>query len=887
VNTSGLLSRVMVKRKRTRSKSPGNQGSPGVVVAAPANPFLPALSAAQTVETENTLVVEHVIAFDDLSKQRGTTNIYAHVAPLLKHLKEHKCNDYSGGWLSLNEITLMLLPWSIRLVLGSKVFKSEKIVDESLSIVWECLDCCLSVISDTSNPSVKQTLSQKILGQSTLFLLVPRLALVAVTWRDKEFSERTDLSNVKCVERIKMYAANSFVNLVKAHSYYQPTLEVVCKSLLLPVVQELVELQVSNHGYLDAQKLVLTDILQLIDRLNRHGKGNPKTTFHLFTQKEILLSFTKAYLFFQSQYVPAVKNENGLLLVRQILYEGVFHPQNHMDGFRSLFLSQKNNDEKKEVLFRCYQEDLLSCIQLPLIKDATCEVEIAEMTAIFPVLLRCCVDAVAVWSVQHRSGSRKATPMHEVVFLQFQMFVRLASPLRELVKDALRNARNDVAVAALRALQECIGLLVEFDGYLPSQDDRDASQYHFLCGIANELLSLKASDDCRIIRHVNGALTYFIQLDHRVFDESISQVFSFCLQSDDETVSDSIAILITAIFDTYSRLRQQCRSLACLVEILLVSTGTEQQGREQIMADTLWRELKKTQVVNSISQAMQACPILEVVKVFELMKPSIETICSIDLEKTEVRGFSARLRVLVSLFSLVVRSIRVERGTAHQTALSCSVFVEESIGRLLARSNEVKTVNNDDGGLYKAAMMLCGWFIELHMRCAFWLGKDFRLPIPQQLLAGLGSSIEDSLIEENEQFLDEMLLLVRYRLIELQSAIYEQERDEFEESVNLESNTQRISLIDEATQLAAFATAIAKHPVSSAATTQRSRWCVLAESLASWVQYATLADVDWFVMYMFSVLSADPAMRHPPSFRTCHRDHTDLTMSDEKQCARA
>jgi hypothetical protein len=180
------------------------------------------------------------------------------------------------------------------------------------------------------------------------------------------------------------------------------------------------------------------------------------------------------------------------------------------------------------------------------------------------------------------------------------------------------------------------------------------------------------------------------------------------------------------------------------------------------------------------------------------------------------------LDVAVQLAVVVFRNVRVDSATASGVALICESFVKGSIQAL------VDGTGNGTGPsiskLVSPALTLCGWIIDLHTRCVFWLGKSAHLAIPSEVMKLMDSASasfrkdsgrilvkgRETEARESRTFfkpvLDELLFLASHRLQQLHFLIHEQERIELEDP-GVEKTS--LTYIAEAEQQASFMVEVA------------------------------------------------------------------------------
>jgi len=925
----------MPKRRRSRSSDRTRAAKISV------NPFLPS-STVPEVNSSGVAgddeMLQHVLTFVNLSREK-TMSPECEVSLFALLLFLSKKVAPGAGALAPTEISLLLLPWAIKQLLSTSSSN-----DDLDRIVWETLAVCLEILLRSDDPTFQQTLSQKILTQSTLFKLVPKVALFAVgSEGDKERvleapsnvsrlfrSNKNESINEESVSNDDMDEASGSDNdsatrpkksprLLAALSYkllteklFRPTLDVACKSLLLPIVAAMhLEDQYARARILAQEhtlagrdgvgKMVVLSTLKLIDILQCKRKANPKTTFQLLATRSVLLAVSRVYFFFQQDFDGLIlsdidffePNNEGQSLVRKILYDGYFNPQHHVEGFRSLLLRSegtadmgasshaaqdqesgnvKTNTKKSQ--YQCYQEGLLSLMNDVLSQSSqTSEGEnevtnVRDAVWIVPILMRGFLEQVQVWGQQQEKDSRKKRTIiigDEVVALQFQMFMQLALPLRKLVAGSTANSEVSTSSIALRSLRETLSLVLHNDAYVYAQDTQGRKQFSFLDGIVREMLELSETADdyvgLELLSDAVHVLGLLAKLNYLLLHERLVPVVSFSLSCTDGRLRPQVLDFLVGAVDTYRQLREQNHLFSSFLEVLKIFTA-KKGGAASALMESL---LNEPALASAFASAVQESPVLQTQAVFETINAWIFSAC----EDGPVASDCAiqSLAVVVQLTVIAVRNVRVDSSTAIGVASFCELFANMCIKAL------VKGTGTAAGPLVSPALTLCGWVIDLHTRCVFWLGNSAQLAIPPEIMQILNSAsttfrkssqhfAQRRSTDANDSiwtfypFLDELLFLATHRLQQLHTLIHIQERMELETTGAEKMST---ALIAEAEELATFVVQVAERQRDPASSSKRPRWTIIARSFASWVPYAKDHHMDWFLDWMLSMVAINPA----------------------------
>jgi hypothetical protein len=817
----------MTKRRRSSSAERGStkESTKKKSPTSHINPLLPEENddiTSSDLWKKRSAVLDQAIALDELSKVKTiSTACIPHVTALLAFLNESSTEHELSSLVV--DVALLILPWCIRCILSSTI------VDKTLSLVcWEGLCLCLERLFSTEDPSTQQKLSQSVLSQSNLHKLVPRVTLAAVSVQG---------------DAVALLAARSLPILL---AQYHPSVEIACQSIL--------SLSVQGEAACDSVTLM---IVQWIASMVH--AANPKTIFQLFSSRIILVMLSNLYFGtqFQSKTIDTWQGSEAKeqktplrLAINQLLSVGLFDPKHHMDGLCSLLSTIKNDACKEETMensFQCYQQKLLTTIaEGSLVTDEkdTERANTVYLAMIYPVLLEAFFGASKAWDQVKatRSYKKKSSASERLGRVQFAMFRQVVASLQQLLnKHDLKGLG-----AGVDAIRMCITILLQFEVYLPSHDDQEASQFRFLEQLAQHLLGLDIAREPVSNKHIVAptliGLRTLVLLDHRLFNDRLVVLFTFCLGCDDVCLASEVVKLLATVADVYRQLRQQGIFFEALIELLDTVTDQGQSGMNLALLNTwLSHELAE----RSIADAIESCPFGQVQHLFSVLRSHVG--------RHMVRSGSTKvdkLLVLVTLAVLVLRNVRVERDNASEVSTLCHDFV-----RPLATDSSNMS---DDGPKRKAVLVLCAWCMDLNTRASFWTGHSSQeVQIPNFLLETPRSNEmlanEAKTQNQDTPFDDGLILLLGHRLRELHGLIYESERIDTHENLSVEENTDGM-LLQEAITIAAKIAEIAQKSLEEK--TSSSQWPLVAKyCLSSWIPYASEDHIDWMLTWLFKTMS--------------------------------
>jgi hypothetical protein len=827
----------MTKRKKSLDKTPKESKRK--------NPFLEINETNLPEENDDTF--QHVLAFMELVKQADKhSQLREHVKALLAFLEQEKQQLASEDQhhppvrrlISSTDVATLLLPWAIKSLLHSQALEKE--------LEWETLQVCLDMLLLSDSMDIG-----KILTQSTLNKLVPLAGQIAV---------RKIHSNLSSI------TAKCYCLLVD--SLYRPTFDLICNSLLplLAMTTNTMEAQV---------QAVVPSTLRLLRTMQ--AKANPKNSFQILVKPQVILALSDVY------------NDDGTSqeakkLVQEILFDGLFSQEHHLDGFKSLKLEipvfVKDPDaapaeaddamdvdeaaipEKSDPKFRIYQSRLFENLALAL-TDETSPERIVAATKTVPLLLQGFLEQTLSMEQSKRDkGGKKRHSKDNLGHFQFRFFASLTEPLvRKLLPSVETN--EFVRATALASIHQCLALVLKHDVYLPSNEDVDNKHFEFLEGIGT--VTLKQETEARSeLAESLLVLEVLARLNHLLLHERLTKVLLFtvkCQPVDESDLIPQAVVLFYTIVSTYQKLRQ----LDYLYRSTLDGVKLLQQEKNVDGLHTLKSFVANHKIASGLGRAVESSPNAQILQVFRDVNAWIEEFCKAGEEQpkaSEEAGLA--ISVVVRFFATLIRNVRVDKTTSSDIDSLCRGIMDGSV-RVLIGENDIRT--SKVFHLVKEGLTLCGWTIELQTRCAFWMGneKDNLAPVeddmPAQIVDILTQAtkvvgIENPKGKGMDQIMDELLFLSCHRIQQLHSIIHEQQRIEFA-SVSDSTEVRSKEYVAEAKRLTAFALDVASKESELEGRSKRgsSRWKILAETIVAWTPYSEPKHVESFLSWMFSALS--------------------------------
>jgi len=267
-------------------------------------------------------------------------------------------------------------------------------------------------------------------------------------------------------------------------------------------------------------------------------------------------------------------------------------------------------------------------------------------------------------------------------------------------------------------------------------------------------------------------------------------------------------------------LRQVDAWIKILVE---VAESLDNKSQSEIWADLL----TEASVEQSLAAHVQSCPVTQIPQVFLFIQQALKCVDPAILSK-----------VMQPLVTTVLRSFKVDPGTVDTVSLSLRQLMEDTVDDLV--KSDCMIVRN-------VASEVCGWCIDLSMRCSFWLGGSVQVHVPSPLQRAMEQSADG----------DELLLVTAHRLRQLSSILHE---------ACLSQARQESSSTEEVKNLLKEAYRLATHLYSKACSMSTGRgWTLIAQFLQFWIPYANESQVDGFLGWLCAVLSLDSSTDDVPS----------------------
>jgi hypothetical protein len=401
-------------------------------------------------------------------------------------------------------------------------------------------------------------------------------------------------------------------------------------------------------------------------------------------------------------------------LIQNILWDGLFHPVHHMDGFRTMSemkivpkleaIASGNDGGKQKVDEKkagktCFQAGLFHSVRTLLSVQASVEDNEKDVIAtaiLLPEIVHGFFERVREHAWQSKIGGSTTEADAKV---QFRLWCHLILPALESLFSMKQDGSEDVKNALLNAVSQTLGLVLQYDAYLPSYNDPDEEHLTYLQSVANGLVrcvdesnnSTKSDDDNALV----ASLCNLTLLNHRLLHGQLSNVTFYTCSCLPQKNQEPNKLLFT-IVKTYRELRA--------IGDFLTATRDAFANARQECADTMNNILLCNNVVDSFALAYQSCPSGQLQEIWNFFDGWV----------VDSMSATPQLMFAVHMFIIFVKSIRSDKQNSLGLRSFCELSMNSSISKLLD-SSDIESIH------MRLGFDLCGWLVELHSRSCFWL----------------------------------------------------------------------------------------------------------------------------------------------------------------------
>ena len=840
------------------------------------------------------------------------------------------------------DIARLLLPWSVKCILqdaynnkkksslpssSSSVTAPVVVSSESMKFLyWKTFDRCLSFFFDRSEEKQEETGTGKgtpkstkqsgnnnnfnsILTLSTLHKIVP-IALSLALEEEAEVETVTDEISFPTTT-VQNLANDCYCQL--ADNLYRPPFDVICDSLLPILTRDRTgegnDKKKRNSNTVTTIWLRVT--ISTIRLMNsRIANANPKKSFQLLVRPKVFLDLAVVYcaLLQREEDISRINKEQSEILKKifnDLIRDGIFSLEHHMDGFRSLQLAvpvfnTMGQKEKVEVdsaaatpattlttkpSFRGYQEGLLTTLEGFLIVDNSTKsssINAESISHVTPLLLDIFLEQSSKVQQQTTKKSYKKTKVVDKLgHLQFRFFSCLTGNLlKGLLKSKNDIIQTDIDVKLRVSLFAMIGrnldLLLKYNVYQPSLGN--SAEQSFLDKIGKETIEFMTAqgenenenEKQRVLHYhisfpewecTTRILDVILRLNHTILHEQLTVILSRCLTycsakgSDVATVAASAKAFLVTIIATYGKLRQLDYFYMNLLDAVSVLTREEESYRlVQLLAFA-----DDDDISRQIGTAIQESPIQQLKQIFSTVNESI--VGRSDYSKDDSLPVQVTLlasSVITKLLTGLLRNVRVDSNSSNEIYPICKEIISGPITRLM---------EEDDDGNVNNAVILCAWSIHLKNRCEFWIGNKqigpsdqdtFNIPLSiHRVLKDAITTVDyetGDVYKEDLDLLESLKFFSCQRIQQLHGEFYEKQRLAYASDAEQYNTSSEMS---EARELVGFMLqgCYSNDRESDSKQKMRDQWVVLAGAISIWAPYAGENDINSFLNQLLQAVA--------------------------------
>ena len=698
-------------------------------------------------------------------------------------------------------------------------------------------------------------------------------------------------------------------------SFYQPTMDHMCHSLL-PMIDDTTSNNNNNNNNDDAtnqcQALVSFCTLKKLEQLIQQHKRatNPKNSFILLASIQILTILCKfsKIIFKESDEIVSTTCTSSILasssssssslhtnkigneeVVKNILWHGLFDPDHHMEGFHNMRLDIPGTIDKpdsKKHDKKCYQQNLFESIDT-MYRITIEKEEEKKSNDVYMDLIPLLFDGFVHQSnIFHENNMRKysqktnTTRVDKLAKIQFRFWCRIFDPLISLLGRIQLNKQFDnencrnVSIELLHTITESILLLSKSESYLPSYADPNNDHLNYLIESGEILLASMEQNKKSIFSQRRilscNAMKELFSLNHHIFHNKLPRIIFSMASSNstfDQSEMDTYGSFLSHFCTTYQKLRQMTHFIECIVgcfdhQSLHKNTGFSDKNFNN---DTINILLHSNYFVRSLFSAIYSLPQGQIQELWDIFHTYFQSISAArTLEKNDKRNFEN----VADFYVLFLKGVHVTVFNAREIMDSCELTMNQQLSQLIAKEEISIDTLDMNCIVSKSRLHLCGWLLNVHTKCSFWLNEipinigsssefgKVGVPLVPLLSRTVNKYLSDS--TERKHDLGALQHLAWHRIEQLHSHIFLQQEQEVLHE--LCDNIKSKAMMQEAEQLVNFLIVSARDRkftddcVSQNVHHRVAGWKLVAQSLSTWSVYSNDDQINCFLEWLFDTL---------------------------------
>ncbi len=774
---------------------------------------------------------------------------------------------------------------------------------------------------DTLNNTLSQGTLNKLIPFAAQSALQVSLVNNDIVEENNNNNNDDNVDNVDESKLINMFATRCYCLLILS-TLYRPTMDYICTSLISLIDDLVSDDDGSNNDKVLQLQLPFQNInramvtfftLKLLETLLKEGRStNPKKNYILLSSVQILTSLSnlsRIELHINDSQVPSkvgfsireanncVGNDMNYIVVKNILWYGLFDPENHMDGFYGMNLEMPTalnatcdkeescKTSKQKSIHACYQQKLIDSIQsmFLIMSNETNIKEVNTKMHIVPLLLDGFFTQSHAFQQKWKQNSilkkNESAQMDKFHLTQFRFWCCIVNPLILLLVDGQDHVQNHRICLneLLQSIRKCLDLLSKSGSYLPSYDDPNNDHLNYLTDVGD--IILEAMDEQQETFHSDQAYTSLetlFGLNHHIFHRKLHRVFISIVKtsiSGNDDFVEQASNLLSFICVTYQKLRQmthfQLAVMGCFDgRVLDENFETMKPMKQNLNHDYFLSNFHNQRFMRSFFTSINSLPSGQIQDCWNIFDNFFSLVNRKDEKDIET---------VADVCVMFLKAVRVTPFNAKdimnlcETSMKC--FVHSLIGIEIAGRIDAEfdmKSNASNSGLY-----LCGWLLSVHTKCCFWLNEiptdigcatddlgQCGIPLVPILMNTVRSIMSSNW--NNKLELGSLQHLASHRIEQLHSNIYLQEQQEGLSTTKV-VESRSVTMVNEAKLLVDFLICSAKNRMFTTndyqmTTTRHYRnanWKIISSAILSWVPYSEKNHIDCFLQWILFTLTVD------------------------------
>ncbi|KAG9301633.1 hypothetical protein G9A89_016703 [Geosiphon pyriformis] len=314
---------------------------------------------------------------------------------------------------------------------------------------------------------------------------------------------------------------------------------------------------------------------------------------------------------------------NNIGHIKEILQIGLFQQEHIMEyGFNEP-QNISGSSESPEKVPAGYQNQFFNKISEMLKSPSSGLGTVLHQRIViqgFPLLFRFFIEEIRKKNLSNETWAHKKHLSSEKERLfEFNFFEELYVFLEQAIDSAIsEKSKITLLLTSMSTLTQMLSQLLHYNLYVPSNDQISSRQNKVLYKVTGLLVELAkmSSQVQEIQRYFLTAITFLLQIDYRVVDHYLPQLWEYLLMPFTEVEAECISLL-TVLLETYAKSQEMKRFLTTMVNGFKIM----QSKNDNVLRKPLFRR----DFLQQFSKMVQAQDLIEIFTK-ELLDP-VDSIC--------------------------------------------------------------------------------------------------------------------------------------------------------------------------------------------------------------------------------------------------------------------